>query len=192
MILSHLRAVTLQAEYSPASFSLSADREYILLEYSTLQVRVDISRYQVILTWHCSFKLMRYDLFNSSNLLLIFWNFEQWLKIKVKAYNKILFRRWRIYFEQKLILLNLPCKLKGNWIFWQNITPVKWFRVADIRVCISIKALCDPPERWVSVDSVDISVDNVDNVDMQLSIISLIIFSAFQENLATNWFPRSR
>ena len=38
----------------------------------------------------------------------------------------------------------------------------------------------------MSVDSVDISVDNVDNVDMQLSIISLIIFSAFQENLATN------
>ena len=51
-VLSHLRAVTLQAEYSPASFSLSADREYILLEYSTLQVRVDISRYQIILTGH--------------------------------------------------------------------------------------------------------------------------------------------
>ena len=49
-ILSYLRGITLQAEYSPASFSLSADREYILLEYSTLQVRVDISRYQVILT----------------------------------------------------------------------------------------------------------------------------------------------
>ena len=36
--------ITLQADYSPSSFSLSADREYIMLEYATLQVRPDISR----------------------------------------------------------------------------------------------------------------------------------------------------
>ena len=38
--------------------------------------------------------------------------------------------------------------------------------------------LLDTPPRMFIV--------SVDNVDMQLSIISLIIFSAFQENLATN------